>query len=164
MNGARLRPCLFSCHPEVRACCGPKDLWSCRQYRRMPAECIDPSSPKRRCLRMTSVCCRAMARERCSLLGFACAGRRRRPSPYEHEHRRFPLGSARLVSAPLLRTYRHVGLKILTAYKLLKALEHGIGREIFILSFPRSSTGKSHRPQFLHKGARFLCCEARQTG
>src|SRR5579872_81206 len=26
------------------------------------------------------------------------------------------------------------------------------------LSFPRLSTGKSHRPQFLHKGAGFFCC------
>jgi hypothetical protein len=32
--GAQRRPYFFSCHPEVRAFCGPKDLWSCREYRR----------------------------------------------------------------------------------------------------------------------------------
>ena len=50
-----------------------------------------------------------------------------------------------------------------TVSKLLKGLAKRIFLGIFILSFPRSSTGKSHRPQFLHKGGSFLCCGAQQS-
>jgi len=39
----------------------------------------------------------------------------------------------------------------------------GKRRANFILSFPRSSTGKSHPPQFLHKGAIFFCCRASKS-
>jgi hypothetical protein len=38
------------------------------------------------------------------------------------------------------------------------------GARKFVLSFPLASTGKSHPPQLLHNGARFLCCGARRSG
>ena len=34
----------------------------------------------------------------------------------------------------------------------------------FILSFPRLSTRKSHRPQFLHKAGAISCCASQQSG
>src|SRR5208337_3444301 len=39
----------------------------------------------------------------------------------------------------------------------------GKRRAIFMLSFPRSSTGKRGRPQLLHKGIAFSCCRPRET-
>jgi hypothetical protein len=50
-----------------------------------------------------------------------------------------------------------------TVSKLLKGLAKRICPGILILSFPRSSTGKFQRPQLLHKGGSFLCCEAQQS-
>lgn len=50
-----------------------------------------------------------------------------------------------------------------TVCKLLKGLAEIIPPAKFILRFPRSSTGKSQRPQLLHKGLTFLCCEAQQS-
>ena len=36
-------------------------------------------------------------------------------------------------------------------------------RAKLVLSFPRASTGKAHRPQFLHKGVTFYGCGVQQS-
>ena len=51
----------------------------------------------------------------------------------------------------------------LTECKSLKVLVQRDLRTEFNLRFPPASTGKSHRPQLLHNGRRFLCCGEEQS-